>query len=333
MAADVAYESAHLFGQKLVRKLVAPIALAAVAYAALLLYGDAPAVATSLRGLRMITLAEALAVSLGSFALRRLRWSVYLDVMKLRVPAMDSTLVFLAGLGMSITPGKVGELLKSLLLKERFEIAIARSAPIVIAERAMDFGALVLLGGVSFGWGRSPWVTVVLAALFLGALFALGGSRRAGLLLTNFAGRLPVIGRRRHKIAEALESLHELWAIGPFMLGMSLSIVAWGFQALTITIFADAFDGHQLSLGSALIAYSAPLLAGALALIPGGLGLTEASMAGALRVLTNMSSPSAVAVTILTRLVTFWLAVFLGFAALATWRLQRRPVSPMETAE
>ena len=48
---------------------------------------------------------------------------------------IDSLLTFLSACVLTVTPGKVGEVLKSLLLFETHGVAVARTAPIVIAER------------------------------------------------------------------------------------------------------------------------------------------------------------------------------------------------------
>ena len=68
------------------------------------------------------------------------------------MPLFDSLLLFLSGFALTVTPGKVGEVLKSYLLRESFGQPIARTAPIVLAERLTDLIGLLLLtllGGVS----------------------------------------------------------------------------------------------------------------------------------------------------------------------------------------
>jgi hypothetical protein len=47
------------------------------------------------------------------------------------LPKWDSFLMFFSGLAMVITPGKVGEWLKSYLLREVHGTPVARSAPIL----------------------------------------------------------------------------------------------------------------------------------------------------------------------------------------------------------
>ena len=57
-------------------------------------------------------------------------------------------MVFLAGFALTVTPGKLGEAVKAFLLRESHRIPMARTAPIVIAERMTDLIALLLLAMV-----------------------------------------------------------------------------------------------------------------------------------------------------------------------------------------
>ena len=57
---------------------------------------------------------------------------------------------------MSVTPGKLGEILKSYLLKEENGTEVSKSMPIVFAERLTDFISIVLLsiiGAFVFNYG------------------------------------------------------------------------------------------------------------------------------------------------------------------------------------
>jgi glycosyltransferase 2 family protein len=323
LKAEDSSDTPQLFGKGLVRKLMLPIGLAVIAYAALLFYGDTSGIVRGLEALPASVVVWALLISAGSFTVRGVRWLFYLSVMKIRVPLGDAALLFLAGLGMSITPGKTGELLKSLLLKERHDVPVARSGPIIVAERLTDLGALLLLAFASIFWAQSPVLVIGGSLLFVSALFAFGRSQRLGAWAIGLLALLPVLRKFKDKLMAAHASLRELWSFSVFSIAMLLAIVAWGLQAFTVTVFATALN-ESLSLPGALIAFSAPLLAGTLALLPGGLGLTEASMAGALRALSTMSATAAATITILTRLVTFWFAIVIGFSGLFVWRLRQR---------
>ena len=50
----------------------------------------------------------------------------------------DSAVLWIAGLAMSISPGKVAEVLKALVLRHLTGMPFARSAPVIFMERLVD---------------------------------------------------------------------------------------------------------------------------------------------------------------------------------------------------
>jgi uncharacterized protein (TIRG00374 family) len=86
---------------------------------------------------------------------------------------------------------------------------------------------------------------------------------------------------------------------------------------LTITPLASVF------------AYAAPTIVGALAMLPGGVGLTEMGMTGALLEVGGaaVTRSSAGAITVLIRLATLWWAVLLGLVAFWCFRRYDAPAA------
>jgi len=120
-----------------------------------------------------------------------------LRCLNLRVPRGQSFLIFLSGLMLSVTPAKLGELLKSGLLKESYDIPLTTSAPIIFADRFTDFIALVLLtlfGVIGFGHGAG---IVIVVSIVLVVIFAYLTSRRLSLATIRLLERLPGVGRAR----------------------------------------------------------------------------------------------------------------------------------------
>ena len=83
--------------------------------------------------------------ALANYALRLVRWHYYLNVVGIRIGLLPSAWVFVAGLSMVISPGRVGELTKSYFLKDKLDVPVARSAAVVVAERVMDVASVLLL--------------------------------------------------------------------------------------------------------------------------------------------------------------------------------------------
>ena len=48
-------------------------------------------------------------------------------------------MIFISGFALGVTPGKVGELIKAQLLKNKFNIPRSKTAPLVIVERFFNF--------------------------------------------------------------------------------------------------------------------------------------------------------------------------------------------------
>jgi len=117
---------------------------------ALGLLADARAVAASLAAFDLGVLPLVIGLTALNYALRWAKWHGYLHrlAMTSGVTLLDSVLVFTGGMIMAVTPAKVGEVLKSALLKRLNGTAISASAPIVVAERVTDGIAMLLLMSV-----------------------------------------------------------------------------------------------------------------------------------------------------------------------------------------
>ena len=113
-----------------------------------------------------------LLVTLGNYLLRFVKWQYYLrQIGVVGLKRWDSFLIYFSGLGMTVTPGKVGEWLKSYLLKEVHGTPVTKSAPILIAERLTDSVALLIIAGAGvFVFGQGTWPIV--AVIIVGAVVA-----------------------------------------------------------------------------------------------------------------------------------------------------------------
>ena len=73
-----------------------------------------------------------------------IKWNFLLKNCEIEVPLAKSLAVFLSGLAFDITPGKIGALMKSQILKISSDIPRAKTAPVVLVEKMYDLiGAIV----------------------------------------------------------------------------------------------------------------------------------------------------------------------------------------------
>lgn len=316
----------------LARRIALGTVLGALVFAGLSLYGDVRALFANLSTFAWSTFALALALSSTNYAIRFLRWQYYLRALEVRVPVVESLLVFLAGFVMSVTPGKLGEVFKSFLLWEARDVSLARTAPIVLAERLTDLLALVALTAIGSLFFDQGALIAALAAGLVFAVIAVVSIRPLAEAALALAAKLPVIGRAAPKLREAWEALAILVRPGPLVMATLLATGSWGLECVALWAIVRGFAGAAIDLGPASLAYAASTIAGALAMLPGGLGVTEAGMAGSLQVLgAGITPPIATGATLLVRLATLWWAVVVGAAALLA--LRRRSFRALRAGE
>ncbi|PYM59254.1 MAG: TIGR00374 family protein, partial [Candidatus Rokuibacteriota bacterium] len=101
-----------------------------------------------------------------------------------------------------------------------------------------------------------------------------------------------------------------LLAPGILVLTVALSVVSWFFECLAFYLVLQGF-AVAVPLRVATVLYAFASLAGAVSMLPGGLGVAEASLTGLLATL-GTPLPLAAAATLLIRAATLWLAVGLG---------------------
>jgi len=286
-------------------------------FAGFSIYADFGGIARRIHDFSWTAIAFALGLAAINYAIRWARWQLYLARVEVVVPKKTSVLVFIAAFALSVTPGKLGELVKSFLLRDLRNIPVATTAPIVLAERITDVLALVLLGcagALVYGVARTLAIaSIAVVSLAIAALSWPGADSRVVCVLTS-----PTRLRRFREPLEAVcKGLRQLMSPRALMSASTLGVIAWTAECLGFAVIVNAFSGASISIGLAVVIYASTTLAGALSFLPGGLVVTEASMVVMLvHLATGIDTPTAIAATLLTRLATLWFAVALGILAL-----------------
>ncbi len=307
--------------KKFVRRIVLAMLLGVLLYGAFVAYTGYRDIQASLSDFRWSAFALALILASGNYGLRFLKWEYYLARLEIRdIPKWDSLLIFLSGFVLTVTPGKVGEVFKSAVLSETHGVPVARTAPIVVAERLTDvIGVitLIVVGSAGFSGGLR-WAIAGAGCVAFGLLLILW--RRPGNWIL---GALERRGGRWTKIAErgreAFDSLRIVASPGALLWPSFLSILGWGAEGIALYLILGGF-GVSVSPPLAVFFYATATLAGAIIPVPGGLGVAEAMIQEQLIRLGRVPQAPATSAMILIRFATLWWAVVVGFGALALLR-------------
>ncbi len=307
---------------RMLRRTLYGVAAGVLLYVGAMIYFDLGPVQATLVGYPWWVFGVALALSATNYLLRFAKWELALGWLGVREDAPELTrgrslLIYLAGLSMSVTPGKVGEVLRSVLLKSSDQIPFSRTAPIVVADRLTDLVALVLLSllGVAQFPEYAP-VVIITVVLVVSGVVVLGSPRLLRRCLA-LGARAPVVGRFVRKAEGLVESTTLLLKLRYLLVLSLLSVLGWGLECVGFWLIVDGFTQTQATLTTCTFLWSAGTLVGALSFLPGGLGATEGSLVVATeRLVIGVTQPVALAATLLARIATLWFGEIVGGIAL-----------------
>ena len=260
-------------------------------------------------------------LSLFNYALRFFRWEMYLRVLGCRIPFRQSLGLYFSAYVMVITPGKVGEVFKAAVMRERWGIDLARGLPVVLAERLYDILAVMILAVVGFFFwpgtlaGLTPGILGVLGLL---ALLVLLRNLRIRSFLLGKLSRTSMVRSHGMALDSSLSHMDRLLSVRQMVFSLLLTTIAWVGECLGLWL-ACAGLKSTISVGESTFVYAAGTLLGSLSFLPGGLGGTEAVIIFLLQDL-QVTSIVAASAAFLVRVFTLWLAVFLGLCFYLVYR-------------
>lgn len=301
----------------ILRGLVIAAIASAVVSAVLVVVSDGPEVARALRTFDPLVLVWMLLLGAVGFLVRSVRWGALMRVVGHPVPLRDALYLQVSGQAMTVTPGRVGEVVKPWLARELSGMRMTRGVTLVFAERVADLIAVCLLAlGGLWALGGATWV------LALGIVVVVAGTALAGSAWFHGLALRFVRGRERARKHEASaetitdtlrRALH--WRVLAW--SVPASVAAWGLEGVGFALCLSAFGFDVLGALGGVSVYAVATIAGAFSFLPGGIGLTEASIAGIL-VAAGMPAAAASGATIVARVATLWWGVALGWVTLAS---------------
>lgn len=306
--------------KKLKKKLLISIAITGLFYLAFTIYADFSQVLAAFEKFNWLLLPLLLLFSFLNYLTRFLKWDYYLSVINVKLKKVDSLSIFMSGLVMSVTPGKLGELLKSFLVKKVCNEPVSKTAPIIFAERITDFLSLLiiaLIGANIYGYGGS--ITLGISAFFI-VLIVIISNKKIALMFLKFLEKIKFLNKYLINIHTAYESSYRLLKPKPLLMMTFISLISWGFECLGYYVILLNFD-IEFGILWASFNYCFSTILGAISMLPGGLGLTEGSLTFIL-MQKDVPKDIAVATTFLIRVVTLWFAVLVGIISVTIY--QRR---------
>lgn len=257
----------------------------------------------------------ALGLSLMNYGVRFLRWQYLLKVLGYSVPWAPSLRIYMAGFSLTTTPGKTGEAIRGVFLKE-YGVPFRKTFGAFLAERTSDLFSVTLLASVGLWiYPMARPLLFIVAALLAFLFLAMQKDSWLRALERLVKSLCP---KRFISVLDfligSIHSFRSCFTMKVLVITLSLGLIAWTMEAIAL-LYALHLLGYEISPFIAIFIYGFSLVIGGITLLPGGLGGAEVTMFQLL-VTQHIPTSIAVAVTLVIRLTSLWFSVFLGMIAL-----------------
>jgi uncharacterized protein (TIRG00374 family) len=252
-----------------------------------------------------------LALSLVNYGFRGLRWHLFARRLGLSTHITQDLRHFIGGFAMSVTPGRVSELVRMRWLRRETGWPFERTAPLMLVDRASDLAAMALILATALALsaagiaGAAPVVLLALAAAFTATRPRLLSGIASALYRTT--GMMPRVFARLRTAARSLASFA---GAAVMISAAALGLIGWLAEGYAFHLLSQ-WMGADIGFWTAVAIFVFSALAGGLTGAPGGVGGAEATMIGLL-MLQHVPLEVSVPATLIIRVTTLWFAIGLG---------------------
>jgi uncharacterized protein (TIRG00374 family) len=278
----------------------------------------------------------ALAAMIVQIVMKAMRWRFMVQRLTgTRISLRFGTISVLTGVAAgSVTPARSFEVAKAMMLKGSYEVPLSVSTSAMIVERMLDIAFVVVafLLAAAFVPRRmvlaSHALVLTIAALVLICVLIAALPQRVSAWAASLLRWLPLPADIRGRALRLQETffasllvLRQQHTLGALVL---LTAVITALDVMRVTAVFRAMDVH-LGVSLVIFTYLGAAMLGMALLIPGGVGVTEVSMAGLIAFL----APGAVmpdlarSAVLIDRFLSYYLLVLIGAGLLIAYHRLR----------
>lgn len=304
--------------KKIKRNLSILFAAAAIFYLVLSFYFDSDLVLAALSKFNFDFLPLILLLPLLNFSLRFLRWKYLLRYLNVKINLKDSAGIFFSNLIMLTTPGAMGELYKSYLIKKITNESMSRTAPIIFTERLNDFIMLTIFSFAGAILLDQSLLLIIFAAVFFAVFIFILTNKTITVKILSLLSQIKFLHKYLEQINTAYTSFHKILSAKSLAASLLLSFLSWMLECLSVYFVLIALE-IDVEFIWTIFAYAFSILFGSLTALPAGMGITDGSL---VYFISNngYNQSTAVAAAIFIRLATLWYAVLIGSITMMIFR-------------
>jgi len=243
------------------------------------------------------------------------RWTILLKNSGYKLPHKKNFQIFLSGFPLSITPGKVGELLKCELLKENFGTPRKITAPIILVERFYNAVGIIMISSFGILYFDFSGIVIVIVTCILVGIFLTLRSKRLFLNIIEKTSKIKFLSRFSDSFTDSYDVINNSIKPKIFVISAVLSAIYWLLESIAVYFILQSFGIDLFELSDVILTYTTSIIVGIASFVPAGIGVAEGTLIGLLTA-NGLTFSTAVSLAIFIRIFTLWYAVLVGFIAL-----------------
>jgi len=305
--------------KNVLRRMIPAFLLGFLILIALSFFGAISKIASTIQNFNWKVFPLVICFTLFNYSLRFIKWHFYITQMGVKdLSLVQSARLFVAGFPLAMTPGKIGEILKGVWLKQLTGISIPKGISIIVAERISDGLAVLFLSTLGVVVYPQYWPVFIFVLFFLLVIIIISQIRPLAYRCLDLSLKIPFIKKYSGTLRDLYEGSFTVFRPSTTLFAVFLGMISWFGEGVGFYLILTNLDlpvGNE-TLANAVFILSFSTIVGAVSALPGGLGAAEVSIAGMLTLLVGMESSLASVATLLIRFATLWFGVALG---LLTW--------------
>ena len=295
---------------------IIPILVAAIGiYAIFLFISDYNVITEKISNFKINYLPLILLLVSASWVPLIIKWHFLLKNCEIDIPLRKSIAVFFAGVAFEITPGQIGALIKSQLLKTSSNIPRTKTVPIIVAEKVYDLISAILASIIGIIILGMDFYLIIIAILALAVIFFFMFYRPASEIFFKRITKTKFFSKYVDNMSEFHAIIQKSTNVKAVTICILLGVTYWFIISAAAYYTLKAFDINVLDYLTVLAIYTTSILLGAISFVPAGIGVAEGSIAG-LFTLNGIDVSTALILSVMIRVLTLWFSVSVGFIAL-----------------
>ena len=243
------------------------------------------------------------------------KWHFLLKNCEIDIPLRKSIAVFFAGVAFEITPGQIGSLIKSQILKTSSNIPRTKTVPIIVVEKVYDLIGAILASIIGIIILGMDFYLIIIAILALAVIFFFMFYRPASEIFFKRITKTKFFSKYVDNMSEFHTIVQKSTNVKAATVCILLGVTYWFIISSAAYYTLIAFDVNVLDYLTVLAIYTTSILLGAISFVPAGIGVAEGSIAG-LFTLNGIDVSTALILSVMIRVLTLWFSVSVGFIAL-----------------